>query len=102
HTTWFQQLSTCAMLEQHEWNDVATAWNDFASWPQTRPDQVELINNASLNDKLTAFMTVSGIDTCQLTQLLPQWFWQLCPIDDVDQYAVVNAMSSRPPIWARA
>jgi 16S rRNA (cytosine967-C5)-methyltransferase len=102
HTTWFQQLSTCAMLEQHEWNDITQAWNDFADWPQARADKTLLENNASLNSKLTAFIALSGIETSQISQLLPQWFWQRCPIDDVEQYAVVNAMSSRPPIWARA
>jgi 16S rRNA (cytosine967-C5)-methyltransferase len=102
HTTWFQQLSTCAMLEQHQWHDVIDAWNNFADWPQVRADQTTLDDQASLHDKLTAFVDLSTIESCQINQLLPQWFWQLCPIDAAEQYALVNAMSSRPPIWARA
>ncbi|WP_350431321.1 RsmB/NOP family class I SAM-dependent RNA methyltransferase [Shewanella sp. H8] len=102
HSTWFQQLSTCAMLEQHQWSDIISAWNEFAQWSQTRADKIQLEHKASLNDKLSAFATLSGITTSQITQLLPQWFWQLCPVVEAEQYAVVNAMSSRPPIWARA
>ncbi|AZG72686.1 RsmB/NOP family class I SAM-dependent RNA methyltransferase [Shewanella livingstonensis] len=101
HTTWFQQLSTCAMLEQHEWNDITQAWNDFADWPQARADKTLLENDASLEAKLAGFITLSGIETSQISQLLPQWFWQYCPIDTTEQYALVNAMSTRPPIWAR-
>tara|TARA_R110002050_G_scaffold7321_5_gene28564 strand:- start:1072 stop:2448 length:1377 start_codon:yes stop_codon:yes gene_type:complete len=102
HSTWFQQLSACAMLEQHPWHDVTGAWNDFADWPQTRADQTTLDNQATLKDKLAAYIALSAIESCQITQLLPQWFWQLCPVDSTEQYALVNAMTTRPPIWARA
>jgi len=103
--TWFQQLSLCAMLEQHQWSEIIAAWNDFADWPQARADQIQLDSQTSiadaLEDKLAAFNTLSS-NNAQITQLLPDWFWQHCPIVDAEKYAIVDAMNSRPPIWARA
>ncbi|MCT8987203.1 RsmB/NOP family class I SAM-dependent RNA methyltransferase [Shewanella phaeophyticola] len=98
HVTWFRQLSACAALEQHAWQDITQAWNTLAAWPTTEAHPTACDN---INDKLRMFMSLSGLTACQISDLLPSWFWQTCPVAPVDQLAVVEAMTSRPPIWAR-
>ena len=34
--------------------------------------------------------------------LLPLWFWDITDIKASDELALIEAMSSRPPIWGRA
>ncbi|UAL44962.1 RsmB/NOP family class I SAM-dependent RNA methyltransferase [Shewanella inventionis] len=98
HVTWFRQLTACAALEQHTWQDITQAWDTIAAWT---PTEVPPTNSDSINDKLALFMSLSGLTDCQLSDLLPSWFWQTCPVSPAEQLAVVEAMTSRPPIWAR-
>ncbi|PMG31141.1 SAM-dependent methyltransferase [Shewanella sp. 10N.286.52.C2] len=116
--TWYQMLSTCALLEQHQWRQFADAWQQFGG---LSPEQVSLINHTidandvanSSNPQSSANFDVSHKNSLmgQLfttiefaeTQLLPDWFWALCTIDDQqNKLKLIEAMSSRPPIWARA
>ncbi|MGI2171682.1 RsmB/NOP family class I SAM-dependent RNA methyltransferase [Shewanella sp. MF05960] len=109
HVIWFRQLSACAALEQHTWHDVTQAWDDIAAWhdatkaeKEAPGDQVNKTQRTeSVNDKLALFIDLSGMTQCQTSDLLPQWFWQTCPVTATEKTAVVEAMSSRPPIWAR-
>lgn len=98
HVTWFKQLSACAALEQHAWQDITQAWDNIAAWPTKEHPPA---NSNSLNDKLALFQSLSGLADCQPSDLLPSWFWQTCPVAPSEQLAVVEAMTTRPPIWAR-
>ena len=102
HVILFRQLSACAALEQHTWHDVTQAWDDIAAWEEVSNSQANTIpNTESINDKLTLFIGLTGMTQCKISDLLPQWFWQTCPVTAAEEIAVVEAMSSRPPIWAR-
>ncbi|MDO6610134.1 RsmB/NOP family class I SAM-dependent RNA methyltransferase [Shewanella sp. 1_MG-2023] len=116
--TWFKMLSSCAILELHTWRSFAEAWQQFG---QLSPSQLDIINNV-LNEQLnsaaepiTEVNTYTVVEKTQLmasiynpvafseSQLLPDWFWEVCPISDESQkIQLIEAMSSRPPIWARA
>ena len=98
HVTWFRQLSACAALEQHAWHDITQAWDLIAAWT---PTEIPRTNSGNISDKLALFTSLSGLTACQPSDLLPSWFWQTCPITTADELAVVEAMTSRPPIWAR-
>ena len=105
--TWFSQLALCALLEQHGWTDISEAWlqNAALSIDAYQQAQTTLLENTEADtlSKLAAFSQASGLDNVVAQDLLPAWFWAVSDIPDKQkQLLLVEAMSSRPPIWARA
>ncbi|MBQ4888529.1 RsmB/NOP family class I SAM-dependent RNA methyltransferase [Shewanella sp. MMG014] len=107
--TWFAMLSSCALLEQHMWRNFAEAWQHFA---QLSPEQLTVIdghveargeaNTYTVIEKSLLLNTIFTGKTVKPSQLLPDWYWEVCPIESAEQQLkLVEAMSSRPPIWAR-
>lgn len=100
-TAWFAILTVNARLESHSWEPFISAWSGFADNQQslTLDDESPLASVSAKCDWLTGkFPTISFTPD----ELVPEWFWQTCPIDNVEQrLAMVEALSSRPPIWAR-
>ncbi|EGM70544.1 RsmB/NOP family class I SAM-dependent RNA methyltransferase [Shewanella sp. HN-41] len=97
----FANLSACALLEAHAWQDIASAWHELS---QSTVDyqQAQLLSVETLNDKLALMRQLFPTTEFKPQDLLPDWFWQICPIDAVQQTPFIAAMSSRPPIWGRA
>ncbi|WP_299568301.1 RsmB/NOP family class I SAM-dependent RNA methyltransferase [uncultured Shewanella sp.] len=107
--TWFKMLSACALLEQHSWRSFADAWQIFAGLSDA---QVEIITANIATDEIanTDSVVAKNLLLKKLftdfefteTQLLPEWFWEVCPVEEgKTQIQLIEAMSSRPPIWAR-
>ncbi len=100
--SWFAVLSIVAELEQHSWSQFSDAWREFANQS----------NQYSIVSSTRTMPTV--VEKCQYVQqsfadiafsprdLLPQWFWDVTDIKASDELALIEAMSSRPPIWGRA
>lgn len=126
--TWFMLLSSTALLEQHSWQDIRNAWQGFAKLKSKRISCSEqaLTTDPSVNGKLMAFKELTDLTECKLEDLLPTWFWQHCDFQDTitekvlenitdkvvenitdkvteetSKTALIEAMSSRPPLWAR-
>lgn len=94
---WFAMLAACAMLENHSWQDISQAWQGFGN--------ISLDTNPEADDNLIAQQALLTAGFPQLSfaadELLPAWFWQVCAVDEKDKLPLIEAMSSRPPIWAR-
>jgi len=94
---WFAILAGCGMLENHPWQDIRLAWQGFGNVTMTTSPQEA--------DTLTAKQALLTECFSPLSfaadELLPAWFWQVCPVDEADKLSLIEAMSSRPPIWAR-
>nr|WP_231847847.1 RsmB/NOP family class I SAM-dependent RNA methyltransferase [Shewanella violacea] len=98
---WFTMLTLNARLESHSWEPFIAAWTGFSGQGKnlTLEAGSALENVSEKCDWLTRqFPTISFTTD----DLVPAWFWQTCPIQDAEQrLAMVQALSSRPPIWAR-
>ena len=100
--SWFAALATVAELEGHSWSQFSEAWQTFAN-------QSKQYNLASSDAALTTVtdkqhylqQSFANIEF-ELRDLLPDWFWQVSDIAAGDELALIEAMSSRPPIWGRA
>ncbi|MCL1093536.1 RsmB/NOP family class I SAM-dependent RNA methyltransferase [Shewanella kaireitica] len=100
--SWFAALAMVAEFEQHNWSQFSEAWREFAN----QSNQYCIVSSTK------AMPTV--LDKCQYVQqsftdiefdsrdLLPIWFWDTIDINTIDELALIEAMSSRPPIWGRA
>ncbi|WP_144213737.1 RsmB/NOP family class I SAM-dependent RNA methyltransferase [Shewanella donghaensis] len=110
--TWYQMLSACALLEQHQWRPFANGWQHFGDFTAEQNEYAnKVIEAAELPSSSPLSVTQKNALICQLfnsiefqeSQLLPDWFWDVCPIDnEANKIQLIEAMSSRPPIWARA
>ncbi len=95
---WFAILSGCGLLENHPWQDIRQAWQGFGN----------LTLGANPQEADTVIAKQALLTECfpqlnfEADELLPAWFWQICPVDEDDKASLITAMSSRPPIWARA
>jgi 16S rRNA (cytosine967-C5)-methyltransferase len=100
---WFTLLSSTALLEQHSWQDIRDAWQNFAKLKSKRITLSEqaLTTDPSVNGKLMAFKELTDLAECKIEDLLPKWFWLACNLADEDKLALIDAMSTRPPLWAR-
>ncbi len=111
---WFSMLTATATMESHAWHDIIQAWGEFSGLDLSlsKPES-ESGSSDGLNAPSTAFPCV--ISKCEwmnarfaplkfaTDELVPGWFWQVCPIEDAAQrLAMVESLSSRPPIWSRA
>ncbi|WP_336246470.1 hypothetical protein [Shewanella sp. OMA3-2] len=100
--TFFSMLASAAQLENHSWIDIRDAWLKFGNHPHLATP-LPSSESDSVVDKLHLFKQFSQLDSCTLEQLLPTWFWLHCNVDsEIEKQALIQAMSSRPPIWARA
>lgn len=115
-TTWFTLLSATALLEQHTWQDIRAAWQNFAKLKSKRIGHSEqaLTVDVGIKGKLMAFKELTDLTECTIEDLLPEWFWQHCHLEgtltekvmegttaETSKIALIEAMSTRPPIWAR-
>lgn len=98
----FSMLASAAQLENHPWIDIRDGWLAFSmQYDAAKPLPIPV--SESVNDKLNTFQQFSNIHTATVEQLLPDWFWQHCVIEsELEKQLLVQAMSTRPPIWARA
>ncbi|WP_394147542.1 RsmB/NOP family class I SAM-dependent RNA methyltransferase [Shewanella atlantica] len=104
---WFAMLGASATIESHAWHEIVQAWSEFSG-------QALLKSDSKCGSCLDAPLScVTGkcewmnAQFAPLTfttdELVPGWFWQVCPIEDAAQrLAMVESLSSRPPIWSRA
>ncbi|MGL5360190.1 MAG: RsmB/NOP family class I SAM-dependent RNA methyltransferase, partial [Shewanella sp.] len=76
------------------WQQLSRATCDY--------QKVQSLPTDNLNDKLTLLQTLFPHIAFTLEDLLPAWFWQVCPLEPAKQTQLIDAMSSRPPIWGRA
>ncbi len=98
---WFTIITVNARLESHSWEPFITAWAEFSGQPKAIILDIKtpLDNVSKKSDWLASLFPAIGFTT---DELVPQWFWQTCPIQNAEQrLAMVEALSSRPPIWAR-
>ena len=98
---WFSILTGCAYLENHSWKDIVTAWQTFSAASNTL-DTANISPLESIADKQALLARLYPALSFDASALLPEWFWQVCPLEENQQLALIEAMSSRPPIWARA
>lgn len=97
----FANLSASALLEAHAWQDIASAWHEL-SQSAVNYQQAQLLSVETLKDKLALMRQLFPAIEFKAEDLLPDWFWQVCPLDAAQQPQFIAAMSSRPPIWGRA
>jgi 16S rRNA (cytosine967-C5)-methyltransferase len=98
----FSMLASAAQLENHPWGDIREGWLAFSQHGEVLTP-LPVPTSESVSDKLLAFQQFSNIHTTSIDQLLPNWFWQHCLIEsEVEKQLFIQAMSTRPPIWARA
>lgn len=102
HTSaiYFATLSTCALLEDHAWQDIASAWHEL-SQSSIDYQQAQTLAIETIDDKLKLMQYLFPATEFKPQDLLPDWFWQVCPINTTQQTQLITAMSSRPPIWGR-
>jgi 16S rRNA (cytosine967-C5)-methyltransferase len=98
---YFASLSASALLEAHAWQDIASAWHELSQSPIDY-QQTQALTVESLDDKLALIQYLFPATEFKAQDLLPDWFWQVCPVDTAQQTKLIAAMSSRPPIWGRA
>ncbi|MGS0675021.1 RsmB/NOP family class I SAM-dependent RNA methyltransferase [Shewanella sp. 30m-9] len=100
--SWFACLAIVAELEAHKWTQFSDAWREFAN----QSEQFNLSATEqlfpSIGEKCQRVRQQLNDDSINEQQLLPQWFWQVAQTDPTKQLAIVEAMCTRPPIWARA
>ncbi|WP_256717731.1 RsmB/NOP family class I SAM-dependent RNA methyltransferase [Shewanella sp. UCD-KL12] len=98
---WFTMLTVNARLESHSWEAFIAAWSGFADKEQALAleSDTALASVSAKCDWLNHQLPALRFTT---DELVPEWFWQTCKIDNTEQrLTMVEALSSRPPIWAR-
>ena len=96
----FAHLYLCARLENHQWQTVFQVWADAAEISVQQQDVSEQAVTSLMQKQQLVSSLFSTVDTLS-QRLVPLWFWERVNIDEQDQGKLVNAMISRPPIWAR-
>ncbi|NMH64619.1 RsmB/NOP family class I SAM-dependent RNA methyltransferase [Shewanella salipaludis] len=94
---WFAMLSGCALLEAHPWRDIRDAWQGFSGL-DTFPVDI----GRSLAEQQALMAAMAPEQTFTAGELVPAWFWRVCPLEGEQQTRLIEALCSRPPIWARA
>ncbi|MGS0683046.1 RsmB/NOP family class I SAM-dependent RNA methyltransferase [Shewanella sp. 125m-7] len=100
--SWFACLTIVAELEAHKWTQFSDAWREFANQSEQFNLNASEQLLPSVTDKCQRVQQLLNDDAISVDQLLPEWFWQVAQVDKTKQLAIVEAMCSRPPIWARA
>ncbi|QLE86304.1 RsmB/NOP family class I SAM-dependent RNA methyltransferase [Shewanella sp. Scap07] len=96
--SWFAILAFTAKFEQHNWTDIADAWAKFAHM-EALSNQAELTDIAAKCQRLNEHNPQLKL---AVNDLLPNWFWQhIDPLSTEQTEQLLQAMSTRPPIWAR-
>ncbi len=113
---WFSMLTATATIESHAWHDIIQAWGEFSDLDLSKSgsgSKSSSSDGSGPDAPSTEFPCVSSKCewmnaqfaplTFNTDELVPGWFWQVCPIEDAAQrLAMVESLSSRPPIWSRA
>ncbi len=98
--SWFSALVVTAKIEQHTWQDIYSAWQQFADL--TELESLTFLPHAKLTDKQQALQKAFPAINFELKKLLPDWFWFYAPqLSPQEQVAFIESLSSRPPIWGR-
>ncbi|WP_394129773.1 RsmB/NOP family class I SAM-dependent RNA methyltransferase [Shewanella maritima] len=108
-------LSYASALEQHPWLPVSQAWLTLsgkldqldAFYPQLEQQNtnpiIQTTDTSRLVIELQATFTQTSRQEVVIEQLVPAWFWEVCPVEQQqDRIELIQALSTRPPIWARA
>ncbi|MBE8166793.1 MAG: RsmB/NOP family class I SAM-dependent RNA methyltransferase [Shewanella sp.] len=96
-TSWLSAMLNSALLEKQDWPVVLQAWAELA---EVTSDQI-----ANVNDIDTPLAVIKNLNPeleFELTELLPDSFWEKRSLDQQQSIALVESMTSRPPIWARS
>lgn len=96
----FAHLYLCARLENHQWQNILQVWAEAAEISVQQQDISELALT-SLKQKQQLVSTLLPTLDTQGQRLVPQWFWDKVNVPEQDQEKLIDAMISRPPIWAR-
>ncbi|WP_208764185.1 RsmB/NOP family class I SAM-dependent RNA methyltransferase [Shewanella aestuarii] len=107
--TFLQMLTIAAQLESHTWHDIRAAWLEFSDISNNAEININMLlaqsqtqDNDDVTSKLAQFHSISSLTNVTIDQLLPDWFWLHCQVAPTDKQSFIQAMTSRPPIWARA
>ncbi|QQX81561.1 RsmB/NOP family class I SAM-dependent RNA methyltransferase [Shewanella sp. KX20019] len=100
--SWFAVLAVVAELEGHSWSQFSEAWQGFANQSATFKINASTQPMPTVSDKCQFVQQCFAAIVFQEQDLLPQWFWDVTNIDTKHELALIEAMSSRPPIWGRA
>ncbi|QYJ77848.1 RsmB/NOP family class I SAM-dependent RNA methyltransferase [Shewanella acanthi] len=100
-SSFFAKLSAAALIEAHPWQDIAKAWHELAQL-STDFEALQSLDVDSLDGKLALAQKLFPSALFALEDLLPNWFWDVCPIAPERKAQLIEAMVSRPPIWGRA
>ncbi|WP_065188019.1 RsmB/NOP family class I SAM-dependent RNA methyltransferase [Shewanella woodyi] len=96
--TWLTLLTINARLESHPWSEFISAWETFAGLVNinSAPEFSHVSQRATwLNEQFSKLCFTTD-------ELVPGWFWEVCPSENSEQrLALVQSLSSRPPIWGR-
>ncbi|WP_254304020.1 RsmB/NOP family class I SAM-dependent RNA methyltransferase [Shewanella sp. VB17] len=97
---WLLVLATNARLESHNWSDLISAWCIFCHIDTLELETVPMLSSVAekcawINSQFTTL-------TFTTDELVPAWFWEICPSHNTEQgLCLIESLSSRPPIWGR-
>ncbi|MBR9727353.1 RsmB/NOP family class I SAM-dependent RNA methyltransferase [Shewanella intestini] len=99
--TFFSALSVAGALEQHSWQPLTQAWLQLShhSIDLSVFYQDEQVLSAAQKCQLLTHVSSIPLD---LIDLVPDWFREACPVAEKQQTKLIEALCTRPPIWARA
>ncbi|WOT06100.1 RsmB/NOP family class I SAM-dependent RNA methyltransferase [Shewanella youngdeokensis] len=100
--SWFAVLATVAELEGHSWSQFSEAWQSFANQSDKFNVQPSTQPLVTVTDKCHFVQQNFAEVSFDTKDLLPQWFWDVTDVSPENELALIEAMSSRPPIWGRA
>ncbi|MGE6650131.1 RsmB/NOP family class I SAM-dependent RNA methyltransferase [Shewanella colwelliana] len=98
---WFASLALTAKIEDHRWQDISAAWQAFSTLTELKAlDSIDELD--SLHAKQQLLQRCFNQFSFAVTELAPEWYWRHSQqLTDNEQYALVDALSCRPPIWGR-
>ncbi|MCL1126051.1 RsmB/NOP family class I SAM-dependent RNA methyltransferase [Shewanella surugensis] len=110
---WYLQLGLSGLFESHPWKDLISAWLHFAQLDIAASSTLSpfLLIDAETNlstpinlqtnkGKLQLLETITSLNF-QLTDLVPSWFKEVDVFQEDNISPLIEALSSRPPIWGR-
>ncbi len=104
--SWFTALVITAKIEQHQWQDIYSAWQQFTDLAELAElaelESLTFLPHGKLTDKQQALQKAFPAINFDLKKLLPDWFWSYAPqLSPQEQVEFIESLSSRPPIWGR-
>ncbi|WP_299495528.1 RsmB/NOP family class I SAM-dependent RNA methyltransferase [uncultured Shewanella sp.] len=116
---WYLQLGLTGLFEKHNWHELTNAWLAFAKLKPAHSHLLSpylLTNNElvsqdtpiiekahllPLQDKQVLLEQLTSLDY-PLLDLVPDWSKNIGIFTDENTPSLIEAFSSRPPIWGRA